>query len=47
MAFIRKQKSRRWRVQVQCKGRSLSESFVRFEGARSWALETERQIDRD
>jgi integrase len=46
MASIRKQKSGHWRVQVRRKGRSVSESFVRHEDARSWALEAERQIDR-
>lgn len=46
MASIRKQKSGSWRVQVRRKGRALSESFVRYEDARNWAVEAERQIDR-
>lgn len=46
MASIRKQKSGNWRVQVRRKGRALSESFVRYEDARNWAVEAERQIDR-
>ena len=46
MASIRKQKSGAWRVQVRRKGRSLSETFVRFEDAKRWAVDAERQIDR-
>lgn len=46
MASIRKQKSGSWRVQVRRKGRALSESFIRYEDARNWAVEAERQIDR-
>ena len=46
MASIRKQKSGRWRAQVRRKGRAISETFVRHEDAKSWALDTERQIDR-
>lgn len=46
MASIRRQKSGRWRVQVRRKGRALSETFIRHEDARAWALEAEREIDR-
>ncbi len=46
MASIRKQKSGNWRVQVRRKGRSLSENFVRYEDAKRWAIDAERQIDR-
>lgn len=46
MASIRKQKSGHWRVQVRRKGRSLSETFVRHEDAKTWGLGAERQIDR-
>lgn len=46
MASIRKQKSGRWRAQVRRKGREISETFLRFEDARAWAVEAERQIDR-
>jgi integrase len=46
MASIRRQKSGRWRVQVRRKGRALSETFVRHEDAKAWALEAEREIDR-
>lgn len=46
MASIRKQKSGRWRVQVRRKGRAVSETFTRYEDARNWAIDAERQIDR-
>lgn len=46
MASIRKQKSGRWRAQVRRKGRAVSETFVRHEDAKGWALDAERQIDR-
>ena len=46
MASKRKQKSGRWRAQVRRKGREISETFLRFEDARAWAVEAERQIDR-
>lgn len=46
MASIRKQKSGRWRVQVRRKGRAVSETFVRYEDAKAWAVDAERQIDR-
>lgn len=46
MASIRKQKSGRWRVQVRRKGRAVSETFVRHQDAKGWALDAERQIDR-
>lgn len=46
MASIRKQKSGAWRVQVRRKGRSVSENFIRYEDAKRWAIDAERQIDR-
>lgn len=46
MASIRKQKSGRRRVQVRRKGRAVSETFVRYEDAKAWAVDAERQIDR-
>lgn len=46
MASIRRQKSGRWRVQVRRKGRALSETSVRYDDAKVWALEAEREIDR-
>lgn len=47
MASIRKQKSGRWRAQVRRKGRAVSETFVRHEDAKGWALDAERRIDRE
>jgi integrase len=46
MASIRRQKSGRWRAQVRRKGRVVSETFLRHEDARGWAIDAERQIDR-
>jgi integrase len=46
MASIQKQKSGAWRVQVRRKGRSVSETFVRYEDAKRWGVDAERQIDR-
>lgn len=46
MASISKQSAGTWRAQVRRKGRSISENFLRYEDAKRWALETERQIDR-
>ena len=46
MASISKQTSGSWRVQVRRKGRSVSENFVRYEDAKHWAVDAERQIDR-
>lgn len=46
MATISKQKSGSWRVQIRRKGRSVSENFVRYEDAKRWAVDAERQIDR-
>jgi integrase len=46
MASIHKQMSGSWRVQVRRKGRSVSENFVRYEDAKRWAVDAERQIDR-
>ena len=46
MASIRKQDAGTWRVQVRRKGRSVSENFIRYEDAKRWAVDAERQIDR-
>jgi integrase len=46
MATIVKQKSGSWRAQVRRKGRSISETFVRYEDAKRWAIHAESQIDR-
>ena len=46
MASIVKQESGAWRVQVRRKGRSISENFVRYEDAKRWGIDAERQIDR-
>lgn len=46
MATFTKLKSGHWRVQVRRKGRYVSETFVRREEARRWALDAESQIDR-
>ena len=46
MASIRKEKSGTWRVQVRRKGRSISETFIRYDDAKKWGVEAERQIDR-
>jgi len=46
MASIRKQEAGTWRVQVRRKGRSVSENFIRYEDAKRWAVDAERQIDR-
>ncbi len=46
MASIQKQKSGAWRVQVRRKGRSVSETFIRYEDAKRWGVDAERQIDR-
>jgi hypothetical protein len=46
MATIKRLKSGSWRVQVRRKGRYANETFVRHEDAKSWALDTERKIDR-
>ena len=46
MASIRKQEAGTWRVQVRRKGRSFIENFVRYEDAKRWAVDAERQIDR-
>lgn len=46
MASTLKQSSGSWRVQVRRKGRSISETFVRYEDAKRWAVEAERQVDR-
>lgn len=39
MASIRKQKSGRWRVQVRRKGQAVSETFVRYEGAKAQPID--------
>jgi hypothetical protein len=46
MATFTKLHSGSWRVQVRRKGRYVSETFLRRDDARRWALEAERQIDR-
>ena len=46
MATFTKLGSGSWRVQVRRKGRYVSETFLRREDARRWALEAERQVDR-
>lgn len=46
MASIQRQKSGTWRVQVRRKGRSVSETFIRYEDAKRWGVDAERQIDR-
>jgi hypothetical protein len=46
MATIRKQKSGRWRAQVRRKGRAISETFLRYQDAKDWATDREREIDR-
>ncbi len=46
MASIRKQEAGTWHVRVRRKGRSISENFVRYEDAKRWAVDAERQIDR-
>ncbi|MBB6464994.1 site-specific integrase [Aminobacter sp. NyZ550] len=46
MASFTKLHSGSWRVQVRRKGRYVSETFLRRDDARRWALEAERQIDR-
>ncbi|NYZ16946.1 tyrosine-type recombinase/integrase [Azospirillum sp. RWY-5-1] len=46
MASFTKLPSGSWRVQVRRKGRYVSETFLRREDARQWAVEAERQIDR-
>lgn len=45
MASIQKQKCGSWRVQVRRKGRYASETFLRHEDAKAWALDAERTID--
>jgi hypothetical protein len=46
MATIKRLKSGSWRGQVRRKGRYANETFVRHEDAKSWALDSERKIDR-
>jgi len=46
MATIRHLASGHWQVQIRRKGRKASETFIRHDHAREWALETEAQIDR-
>jgi hypothetical protein len=43
MASIRKQEAGTWRIQAR---RSVSENFGRYEDAKRWAVDAERQIDR-
>jgi hypothetical protein len=46
MASIHKEKSGTWRVQVRRKGRCISETFIRYDDAKKWGVDAERQIDR-
>lgn len=46
MATYTKLSSGNWRVQIRRKGQYASDSFRRRSDAESWALETERRIDR-
>jgi hypothetical protein len=46
MATFTKLASGSWRVQIRRRGRSVSETFLRKDDARRWALEAERQVDR-
>ena len=45
MATITRLKSGHWRVQVRRKQSYVSETFLRHEEARKWAIATERRID--
>lgn len=45
MATITKLRSGHWRVQVRRKQSYASETFLRHEDARKWAIATERRID--
>ncbi|MFT4196819.1 MAG: hypothetical protein QM599_02490, partial [Pseudoxanthomonas sp.] len=45
MATITRLPSGRWRVQVRRKQSYVSQTFVRHEDARKWAIATERQVD--
>ncbi len=46
MATFTKLTSGSWRVQIRRKGRYVSETFLRKDDARRWALEAECQVDR-
>lgn len=46
MATYTKLDSGRWRVQVRRKGRYVSETFIRKDDARRWAMESECKVDR-
>ncbi len=46
MATFTKLPSGSWRVQIRRKGRYVSETFLRRDDARIWAVDAERQIDR-
>lgn len=46
MATYSKLPSGTWRVQVRRKGRYISETFLKRDDARRWAIETEGRIDR-
>ena len=46
MATFSKLSSGSWRVQVRRKGKYVSETFLRRDDARRWALDAERQVDR-
>ena len=45
MASINKLASGKWRVQVRCQGRHLSNSFALRKDAGMWARRIEREID--
>lgn len=45
MATITRLKSGHWRVQVRRKQSYVSQTFLRHEDARKWAIATERRID--
>lgn len=47
MATYTKFSSGSWRVQVRRKGRYISETFLRRDDARRWAIDAERQVDRN
>ena len=46
MAAFTRLPSGAWRVQVRHKGRYVSETFLRREDVRRWAVDSERQVDR-
>ena len=46
MATLTKLASGSWRVRVRRKGRYVSETFLRRDGARRWALGAKFRVDR-